>query len=184
MKSTVRHLMGFTALGLAGCGVFGGSSNATYYKAAVGQESNPTGTDCPGVPTTVVTLTGIDGDGTIAIYNQPNSQYVLDLGAGSNGNEEGLNGTLASGTYTFAGSEINDQKGTTEVIATTKTTITMTPTGPGFTGTVTTENICTSSDGKSCNSNDGADFDCTQQAPVLGTQVTGVAQESPQAPSL
>ncbi len=190
MKWTVRYLMGFAALAVAGCGVFGGSSNATYYKAALGQSSNPTGTDCPGVPSTVVTFTGIDGDGTIAVYNEPNSGYLLDLGS-QNGADEGLTGTLASGTYTFAGSEINDAKGTPEVISTTKITITMTPTGPGFTGTVTDEYICTSSDGKSCGncglsfcSQDGADFDCTQQTPILGTQVTAVQQQSPQAPSL
>jgi hypothetical protein len=183
MKWTLRYLMGF-AFGLAGCGIFGGTSNATYYKAATGQVSNPTGTDCPGVPNPVVTFTGIDGDGTVAIYNEPNSQYLLDIGIGSIGGEEGLTGTLSSGTYTFSGSQINDSKGATEVITTTKITITMIPTGPGFTGTVTTENICTSSDNKSCTSADGADFDCTEQQPILGTQVTGVQQQSPQAPAI
>jgi hypothetical protein len=170
---------------LAGCGGLSGS-NASYYKAAVGATSDPTGTDCPGVPNPVVTFTGIDSDGTIAIYAQPNNQYLLDTGSGT-----GLTGTLTSGVYTFAGTDINDEQGGTQLTTTVKTTITLTPSGPGFTGLVTTEDIC-SGNGTTCGngcgiadcSADGKDFDCVEQTSVLGTQVTGVEQQAPQAPGL
>ncbi len=177
MKRTVRYLVGVALL--AGCGGLAGS-NASYYKAAAGQTTNPTGTDCPGTPNPIVTLTGIDGDGTIAIYAEPGNQYLLDVGNGL-----GYTGTLSSGVYTFAGVDQVQTQGNNSITTITKTTITMTLTGPGFTGLETLEKSCTNNaGGANCSSNDGKGFDCTSQASILGTQVTGVVQQSPQAPAL
>lgn len=183
MKWSSRYLMAL-ALGLAGCG---GGSNATYYKVAVGQAPTPQGTDCPGAPNPAVTLTGIDGDGLVGIYAEPGGGYLLDTGSGT-----GYEGSLAAGVYTFAGTETVSTTGNDSITTTTKTTIVLTPSGPGFTGSWTVEYICnnntsTAACGAGCGlaicSSDSNAFDCHTTAGLVGSQVTGIVQQSPQAPA-
>ncbi|MHB1847269.1 MAG: hypothetical protein ACYCWW_20790 [Deltaproteobacteria bacterium] len=155
----------------AGCG--GSSTNGLFYKAALGSPSPATGSNCPSNGSIITTLTGIDGDGTIAIYPQPGGGYLLD-----DGSSTGITGTFNAGTYTFVGSTVNDLKGNPEITNTTRTTIQLTPSGPGATGSVTTEVICVSTgqNGAGCSGASAGAFDCTETA---ASQISGVGQLTP-----
>jgi hypothetical protein len=189
MKSLKTLAVAALLFAIGGCS----AGNVLYYQVALESSSTAaTGTDCPGIGNDVITLTGIDGVDTWAIYSAPNSQYLLD-GAVSG---ELLTGTLSGGTYTFSSSVIVDSTaGNTQTTITIKTTVSLTPTGPGATGTITIEQICSSGNGTNCGngevsaacgdangvcgtyttgSADSADFDCTSQASVVATQISNV----------
>jgi len=176
-----------TAIAATGCA---GGGNVTYIKLAPGSFSAFSGTDCPGVPSTTVTFTGVDGDGTLAIYAEPNSKFFLDLGSGL-----GVEGTQTGSNYSFNGTWADDVKGATaEVQTQEKLTLTLTSVSGGYTGTITIEDVCQSTDNSECgggnpltsggglgsgvSSADGHDFDCTESSTVAATTVSGVQQIS------
>jgi hypothetical protein len=182
------------ALASAGCG---GGSNVTYIKMAPQSSSGFTGTDCPGSSGgTTYSFSGIDGDGTIAIYPEPNGKYFLDIGSGA-----GLEGTLAGSNYSFNGAWSSDVKQNDEIQTQESVTLTLTSVGGGFTGTFTIEDRCQSGNNDACGggnpltggnagnpftsitaggvgSTDGKDFDCTQTETVAAVQVQAVEEVS------
>lgn len=163
------------ALALASCG--GGSTNGIFYKGALGQISPPTGNNCPNAGQGVtLTFTGIDGDGTFAIYPQPGTDpYLLDYGMGV-----GILGTMNGGSYTFTGtSQSNDTSN--GVVQIQKTTFQITPQGPGATGTITQELSCSGGqNGATCTGGaSNGPYDCTQTAQLVASQISGVVQVTP-----
>ena len=167
MKKLLLTSLGL-ALGLAGCL---GGSNASYYKMGISNLTVPNGNNCPSAPNPLVTFTGIDGDGTVAIYTQPNNSYLLDVGSGA-----GYTGSLNNGTYTFTGSDIVDTKGTPEVTTTVKATLTLTPQGSGLTGSYAVDQECVTSGSSGCQSANGNGFVCTQNGQIVATQIGNVQQ--------
>ncbi|HUB07655.1 MAG TPA: hypothetical protein VMB50_11665 [Myxococcales bacterium] len=169
-----------TTLALAGCGgAFGGGSNVTYYHIGTTGQSPLTGTNCASGGNDVVTIAGIDGNGTVAIYTLPGSNsYLLDIGSG------GIEGSLTSGTYTFADSIQEITTESSNITKLVKTTVQITTSGPGFTGSYTQEQSCNSNDSSLCPGGGVAantgDYDCTWSATVVGTQIPNPTQVSPQ----
>ncbi len=182
MKRPVLKALGLAmALPLVGC------SGVTYYKFAESAPSVLSGEDCPGSTVQTLTIAGVDGDGTVAFYNEPNNQVYMDTGQ-SIGNVKGpagLTGSLTSGVYNFTGSWTENIQGNPEVQTTENITVQLTQSGPGLTGTIQYEFICKGG-GSGCSqtalgvgSSDGKDFDCKATANVLATTVSGPTEYSP-----
>lgn len=179
-------------LSLMGCG-----GGVTYYKVAESYPSVLSGSDCPGNTTQTITIAGVDGDGTVAIYGEPNSEYYIDLGQaiGNVGGPAGLTGSLASGVYNFTGSWSENVQATPEIQTTLNVTLQLTQSGPGVTGTLKYEFIC-KGDGSGCGegnplstyyptiaSTDKGDFDCVETVSLVGTQISGPTEISPTSSS-
>ncbi len=160
------------AMALAGCG---GGSNVTYYRMAQSAAGAMTGTNCPEAGNIVETYSGIDGKGEFAIWAQPGQSYLLDLGNG-----QGFTGTLTSGTYTFSGTQAVDYRTTPDMTTKTMTTITLTPSGSGMTGTFTVEETCQMSAGNTgCALNTPqsfASYNCTQSNNITAVMLPAPKQ--------
>lgn len=164
-----RWFVGSALAGLVSCG----GSNVTYYKVAEAAPGGMSGSNCPTNGNVIQTFTGIDGNGEVAIWVQPGNSYLLDMGG------SGLVGTLTSGSYTFTGVDATDNHGNPDVQMTTITTVSLTPSGSGMTGTVTTEQKC-SGGANSCNgAQAGSSFDCTQSASVVAVQIANPTVVAP-----
>jgi hypothetical protein len=161
----------FGATQLAATGTNPGpcTGNCTF-EVAIGSTSAPTGTNCPALANPSETDTGLYAAATFAASAGASGAYLLNVDIGTT-TEDGISGTFANGAYTFMTTTTNDQTGPPAVDTTSKSTIVCTLTGSGFTGMQTTENICTSSDGTSCASENGMDYDCISQTPLIGVQV-------------
>ncbi len=160
---------------------FGCSGGGVQYFQVASQQATlvtQNATNCARSNGPTDTLSGIDGIGTWAIYTAPpvggQTQYLLDTGS-----PDLLEGQLSGGSYTFNGVYTNEQKpvqsGGPDVINTTKMTIIVTPSGDGFTGSVSVEKSCSETGGShECQgAQAAASFDCTSQYAVTGTQITG-----------
>lgn len=186
MSRKLGRLLATTALALAGCG-FGGGSDVTYYEIASSSDGTAQGSNCPAAGNTVTTYSDIFGAGTVALYTLPGSNsYLLDLGSG-----EGLNGSLASGTYTFTGQQQTVDKSGNPTVTTTETiTVTLTPQGSGVTGAVNVTDNCNSSGSTGCDgAQDQSSYNCVSSGTFTGTTIPSPTQvsvdetTSPSAPS-
>jgi hypothetical protein len=191
MKRRLGTLGIAAILALMGC-----APGVTYYKVALGQASVLSGEDCPGNLAETITISGVDRDGTVALYGEPNSNYYIDLGGPivNVAGPTGLDGVLQSGVYNFTGSWMETVEGSPEIQTTVNIGLTMTPSGPGATGTLSLEFICKGS-GTKCgvgnpldkvyaiHSTDSNDFDCKETVSVLATQVSGPTEISPTSAS-
>jgi hypothetical protein len=185
MPRKLGRLLATLAFACAGCGAFGGGSNITYYKVAAGTQSSYTGTNCAATPQDVITWTGIDGDGTVSIAALPTSgQYALDFG-GAGSLPPIIEGTLASGTYTFTGSEQETYIESQNINVLEKITVQLTTSGSGFTGTETVEVSCSSNTADQCSGSSAqaqaGDFDCITTGAITGVQIANPENFAPEA---
>ena len=182
--------MGSSGTTAGSTGTSGACSDVAYVKIGLGGSSAPSGIDCPAPAGVTTTFTGIDGDGTLAIYSEPNNNYFLDLGSGV-----GLEGTLSGSNYSFTGTWSADIQGADEVQTAEILTLTLNSSGTGYLGTLTVEEKCQSANNDACGPSnplisgaaggdpfsdipflasgvsrtDLKDFDCTATTAIMGS---------------